>query len=84
MADGEDKVGNPSPHDLTITEDHNSSTKEELNTTTDQESIEPYKNGFGLTEYYKFCLKYYHKGKITDVEVESRNDMFYNVLDCTR
>jgi len=47
---------------LTITEDHNTSTKESSNHVESDESAELYKNGFSLAEYYKLCLKYYHKG----------------------
>ena len=51
-------------HNLTITEDQNTSI--EVNGTPEKETKEePYSYGYSLSEYYKLCLQYYHKGKLT-------------------
>ena len=56
-------------HDLTITEDQNTST--EANPTPGKETKEePYSHGYSLSEYYKLCLQYYHKGKTTSKQFE--------------
>ncbi|KAK3748737.1 hypothetical protein QZH41_015681 [Actinostola sp. cb2023] len=63
MADEEGRKNEPSQLNLTITEDHNSSIKDNFSIGENEEAIEPYSLGFGLAEYYKLCLSYYHKEK---------------------
>ena len=46
-------------HDLTITEDQNTS----IGVPEKEAKEEPYNYGYSLPEYYKLCLQYYHKGK---------------------
>ena len=58
------EVSESSLQNLTICEESNVS----LSDGKDKETIivnePPYKFGFGVTEFYKLCLKYYHKGKV--------------------
>ena len=56
------EVAESSLQNLTITEDHNASVNGERDSEKNSEKEQPYKFGFGVTEFYKLCLKYYHKG----------------------
>lgn len=60
--EGRSRENEPLKLDLTITEDHDISTNEIISNGQSDEVADPYKNGFGLAEYYKLCLTYYHKG----------------------
>lgn len=63
MADGERNTEiAENSHNLTITEDQDTSI--EANGAPEKKTQEePYNYGYSLPEYYKLCLKYYHKGK---------------------
>lgn len=62
MADAEGNTDiAESYHDLTITDDQNSSVETEGAAETEVKE-QPYNYGFSLPEYYKLCLQYYHKG----------------------
>lgn len=55
-------------HDLTITEDQNTSV-EAQGAPEKEKKEEPYNYGYSLPEYYKLCLQYYHKGTVTTVGI---------------
>ncbi|EDO39150.1 predicted protein, partial [Nematostella vectensis] len=61
--DQQSREAESSPHNLTITDDQNASINISNGALGNEADSQPYKYGFSLQQYYKYCLKYYHREK---------------------